>query len=136
MGVSYVHGESTPIARGDTMFSKMTQALILSGCLVAAGAASANERDVIVPVIAGAAVGAILATVIAGSGHDHYRPQYQGYEPQPRYASQYQRVAYVPVAPRIEYRRYEPAPPRGYYDGGYHRGYDHGFYHGRGDGRW
>lgn len=119
------------------MFAKMTQALILSGCLVAAGAASANERDVIVPVIAGAAVGAILATVIAGSGHEHhYRPQYQGYEPQPRYPSQYQRAAYVPVAPRIEYRRFEPAPPRGYYDGGYHRGFDRGYDHGRGDGRW
>jgi opacity protein-like surface antigen len=118
------------------MFSKMTQALILSGCLVAAGAASADERNVIVPVIAGAAVGAVLATVIAGSSHDHYRPQYQGYAPQPRYQPVYQQVAYVPVAPRVEYRRFEPPRPHGYYNGGYNRGYDRGYDHGRGDGRW
>jgi len=130
------------------MFSKITKVLILSGCLVAAGAASANGRDVIVPVIAGAAVGAILATVISGSNHDNYRPQYQGYQPQPRYQPQYQPryqpVAYVPVATRVEYRRFDPRPPRGYYNGGY--GYDHGrdggrdrdrgFDHNRGDGRW
>lgn len=115
------------------MFSKMTQALILSGCLVAAGTASASERDVIVPVIAAAAVGAVLASVISGSNHDHYRPQYRAYPPQPRY----QPVAYyVPVAPRVEYRRYAPPPPHGYYNGGYGRGYDRGYEHGRGDGRW
>ncbi len=119
------------------MFSKMTQALILSGCLVAAGAASANERDVIVPVIAGAAVGAVLATVIAGSGHEHhYRPQYQGYQPVPRYPVRYQSVAYVPVAPRVEYRRFEAPSPHGYYNGGYHRGFDRGFDQGRRDSRW
>ena len=117
------------------MFSKMTKALILSGLLVAATAASANERDVIVPVIAGAAVGAVLATVISGSGHDHH-PRYQGYQPQPRYQPQYQPVAYVPVRPQVEYRRFAPPPPRGYYDRGYHRGYDRGYDHGRGDGRW
>lgn len=117
------------------MFSKMTKALILSGCLVAAGAASASERDVIVPVIAGAAVGAVLATVISGSGHDHYRPQYQGYRPQPHYQQQYQRVAYVPVE-RIEYRRFAPPAPHGYYNGGPGRGYERGYDHGRGDGRW
>lgn len=118
------------------MISKLTQALILSGCLVAAGAASADQRDVIVPVIAGAAVGAVLATVITGSGHDnhHYRQEYRGYGPQ------YQPVAYVPVQPRYEYRRYAPPPPPRYYGGGhdrgYDRGYDRGFDHGRGDGRW
>ena len=123
------------------MFSKMTQALILSGCLVAAGAASADQRDVIVPVIAGAAVGAVLATVLSDSGHGHHYSQpYQGY--QPRYQAQYQPVAYVPVGPRYEYRQYAP-PPRGYYGnhgGGYYRDYDRGYDrgpdHGRGDGRW
>jgi len=110
------------------MISKMTKALILSGCLVAAGAASASERDVIVPVIAGAAVGAVLATVISGSGHDHHRPQYQEYRPQPRYQpAYYQPVAYVPVAPR----RFAPPPPHGYYDRGYDRHWDH-----REGGRW
>ncbi|MDE1164540.1 MAG: hypothetical protein PW845_03965 [Pseudomonas sp.] len=103
------------------MFSKMTQALILSGCLVAAGAASAHDRDVIVPVIAGAAVGAVVAAVISGPGQNHYyRPQYQGYQPQYRYPPQYQPVAYV-VPQRVEYRRYAPPPPRGYYGPGYGR---------------
>ncbi|MFJ3483085.1 hypothetical protein ACIPL1_06835 [Pseudomonas sp. NPDC090202] len=110
------------------MFSKMTKALILSGCLVAAGAASADERNVIVPVIAGAAVGAVLATVLSDSGHDHHRPHYQNYAPAPRY----QPVAYYAPPPPVVYRRYEAPRPRGYYDAGYHRGYDQH----RGDGRW
>lgn len=126
------------------MFSKMTQALILSGCLVAAGAASAGERNVIVPVIAGAAVGAVLATAISYSSQDHYRPQYQAYRPQPRYEPQYQYqpVAYVPVATRVEYRRFAPPAPHRYYHGGYdhrgwdNRGYDRGYDPRRGDGRW
>lgn len=112
------------------MFSKMTQVLILSGSLLAAGAASANERDVIVPALAGAAVGAVLATVISNSSQDHHRPQYRNYRPQPHYRPQYQAVRYVPVRP-VEYRRFDP-PHRGYYDGGPHRDYDHG----RGNGRW
>jgi hypothetical protein len=111
------------------MFSKMTQVLILAGSLLAAGAASANERDVIVPVIAGAAVGALLATVISNSSQDHHRPR-QDYRPQPRYQPQYQAVRYVPVRP-AEYRRFDP-PHRGYYDVGPRRDYDHG----RGNGRW
>lgn len=126
------------------MFSKMTKALILSGCLVvAAGTANADERNVIVPVIAGAAVGAVLATAISGSGHEHHRPapHYRpgpGYQPAPRYQpaphyqaaphyqTYYQPVAYVPVAPR----RFAPPPPppHRYHDGGHDRG--------RGDGRW
>lgn len=122
------------------MFSKMIQAVVLSGSLIAAGTASANDRNVIVPVIAGAAVGAVLATIISQSGRDDYqRPRYQGYEPQPHYQPQYQPVAYVPVGPRVEYRRFVPVQ-RGYYDHGpsrnYDRGYGHGAYQGRGDGRW
>ncbi|WP_213881512.1 hypothetical protein [Pseudomonas sp. dw_358] len=107
------------------MFSKMTQALILSGCLLAAGAASADQRDVIVPVIAGAAVGAVLATALSDGHPHHYHPQYQGYY-QPRYQPVYQQVAYVPVGPRPEYRHWAPPPPRGYYDRGYEHGYDRG----------
>ncbi|HEX8593043.1 MAG TPA: hypothetical protein VF682_07165 [Pseudomonas sp.] len=122
------------------MFSKMTKALILSACLIAAGTASANGRDVIVPVLAGAAVGAVLATVISGSSRDHYRPQYESYQPQPRYQPQYQPVAYVPVASRVEYRRFDSRPPRGYYerdhDRGYNRGHDRDSDHNRRDGRW
>lgn len=107
------------------MFSKMTQALILSGCLVAAGAASAGERNMIVPVIAGAAVGAVVATALSGGGHEHYyRPHYQA--AYPVYPA-YQRVAYVPAGPPVVYRRYGPPPyyghGHGYYDHGYNRGY-------------
>jgi hypothetical protein len=38
-------------------------------------------------------------------------------------------VAYVPVAPRVEYRRFAPPPPHGYYNGGHDRGYDHRYEH-------
>lgn len=112
------------------MISKMTQVLILSGSLLVAGAATASERNVIVPVIAGAAVGAVLATVLSNSSRDDHRPRYQEYRPQPRYQPQYQAVRYVPVRP-VEYRRYDP-PRRGYYDHGPRRDYDYG----RGNGRW
>lgn len=114
------------------MFSKMTKALILSGCLVvAAGTANADERNVIVPVIAGAAVGAVLATAISGAGNDHHRPA-PHYRPAPRYQPYYQPVAYVPVAPR----RFAPPPPHRYHYGGPVRGFDRGHDRGRGDGRW
>jgi hypothetical protein len=39
-------------------------------------------------------------------------------------------VAYVPVQ-RVEYRRFAPPPPHGYYGRGHDRHYD-----GRGYGRW
>ena len=107
------------------MLSKTTQAMILSGCLMVAGAASANDRSVIVPVIAGAAVGAVLATVISKSSH-HDRAMYD-YRPQPRYQPQYQPVRYIPVGPRVEYRRFAPPPPRPYYGRGYDRGYERGY---------
>lgn len=112
------------------MFSKMTKVLMLSGCLLTGGVATAGERNVIVPVIAGAAVGAILATALSHSSQERHRPQHQRYRPQPYYRPQYQEVRYVPVR-RAEYRRYGPAP-RSYYDRGHHRDYDHG----RGNARW
>ena len=115
------------------MFSKMTNVLILAGSLIFAGAATANERNVIVPVIAGAAVGAVLAAVISNSNRDHDRPRYKQYRPQPRYQPQYyEAVRYVPVRP-AEYRRYGP-PRRGYYDHGPRRDYGHG--RGYSNGRW
>lgn len=122
------------------MISKMIQAVILSGSLAVAGTASANDRNVIVPVIAGAAVGAVLATLISSSGrNDYQQPRYQNYQPQPRYAPQYQPVAYVPVRQQVVYRRFEPV--RGnHYDRGYDRGRDwhgdRGYDQGRGNGRW
>jgi hypothetical protein len=108
-------------ARGDTMFTKMTQALILTVCLAAAGTASATDRTVIVPVIAGAAVGAVLATAISSAKHDH-APRHSHDRPR------YRPVAYVPVAPRVEYRRVAP-PPRHYYRGDRYRGNAHDHRH-------
>jgi hypothetical protein len=126
------------------MISKMIQAVILSGSLAVAGTASANDRNVIVPVIAGAAVGAVLATLISHSGrNDYQQPRYQHYQPRPRYAPQYQPVAYVPVRRQVVYRRVEPVYGNPYDHGrnwhgdrGYNRGYDRGYDRGRGDGRW
>ena len=83
------------------MFAKMTQALLLTGCLIGAGTASATDRNVVVPVIAGAAVGAVLATALSSARHDHH------HRPAPRYRP----MAY---APRFEHRRPVP-PPRYYY---------------------
>lgn len=84
------------------MFAKMTQVLLLAGCLIGAGTASASDRNVVVPVIAGAAVGAVLATALSARHDHHHGPS----RPSPRYRPR----AYVPVAPRFEYRRPAPAP--------------------------
>lgn len=123
------------------MFSKLTKALILSGCLLAAGTAAANGRDVLVPVIAGAAVGAVIATAMNG---DHHHTYYREYEPQPRYVTPYQSVVYVREPTRVEYRPVYSPPPRGYYsrDGWGHHGWGHDRGHDRdrdyrhGDRRW
>ncbi|MDD1965776.1 hypothetical protein NPS29_10640 [Pseudomonas putida] len=117
------------------MISKMTQALVLTGTLIAAGAANASDRNVIVPVIAGAAIGAVVATV-ASNSHHHHRPAryYAPPPPPPRYVPRYQPVYYAPPPP-VVYRRFEPPRPHGYYDGGWRRGHDRGWDHRR-DGRW
>lgn len=104
------------------MISKMTQALILTGALLTAGAASASEGDVIVPALAGAAVGAVLVTLISNSGNDQpHHSRDRGHAP-PRFQPRYQPVAYVPVRP--------PAP-HGHYARGHDRGHDSR--HDRGD---
>jgi hypothetical protein len=115
------------------MFSKLSQVLLLSASLLMAGTASADQRDVLVPVIAEAAVGAVVATVISRSGHERAPQVYQGYAPTPRY----QPVAYVPVAPRMDPRRFSPPPHRGYYQEyrGRHDRHDKHYKHGRGQGR-
>jgi hypothetical protein len=115
------------------MISKMTQALILTGTLVAAGAANASDRNVIVPVIAGAAVGAVVATLASNSHHDHYRPARYYAPPPPRYVPRYQPVVYAPPPPPVVYRRFEPPRPHGYHDGVWSHGHDRGYDH---RGRW
>ena len=115
------------------MFAKMTQALLLTDCLIGAGTASANDRNVIVPVIAGAAVGAVLATVIAKSGDDDRR--HHRAPPRADYRPRYQPVAYVPVSRRVEYRRVA-APPSRFYRHDYRHDGRHYQSHRRDDHRW
>ncbi|WP_225775939.1 hypothetical protein [Pseudomonas sp. Marseille-Q5115] len=97
------------------MFAKLTKALLLSTCLVAAGVAgtaSADERNFIVPVVAGAAVGALIASNWDNGGHHHHDG--------PRYAPPPRQVVYVPApqpvyyrpAPQVVYYRPAPPPPR------------------------
>lgn len=62
MGVSYVYGESTTTVKEALYFQRRFKSYP-----VAAGAASANEHNMIVPVIAGAAVETIVANAIGSS---------------------------------------------------------------------
>ena len=55
------------------MFSRILKVGLLIGCLVAAGTASAADRNVVVPVLAGAAVGAVLVAVLSDSSDDRHR---------------------------------------------------------------
>lgn len=89
------------------MFSRILKAGFLAGCLVVAGTASAADRNVVVPVLAGAAVGAALVSVLANASDDDHRhqPPRHAYQP-PRLASRYVRqtprvVKYQPK--RVEY---------------------------------
>lgn len=76
------------------MFSRILKVGLLAGCLVAAGTASAADRNVVVPVLAGAAVGAVLVAVLADSSDDrhrhavrhHHRPPPRHYVHHPRHA--------------------------------------------------
>jgi hypothetical protein len=96
------------------MFAKLTKALLLSTCLVAAGVAgtaSADERNLIVPVIAGAAVGALIASNWDNGGHHHHHEQ--RYAPRPVYYQPAPRPVYYQPAPQPVY--YQPAPRPVYY---------------------
>ncbi|MGN5595395.1 hypothetical protein [Stutzerimonas nitrititolerans] len=77
------------------MFSRILKVGLLAGCLIAAGTASAADRNVVVPVLAGAAVGAVLVAVLADSSDDrhrhhavrhHHRPPPRHYVHHPRHA--------------------------------------------------
>ncbi|AHL76317.1 hypothetical protein CH92_14960 [Stutzerimonas stutzeri] len=90
------------------MFNRILKVALLAGCLVAAGTASAADRNVVVPVLAGAAVGAVVGAVLANASNDDHRHQpprhaYQPPRPVVRYARQAPRrvVRYQPK--RVEY---------------------------------
>jgi nucleoside-specific outer membrane channel protein Tsx len=95
------------------MFSRILKVGLLTGCLVVAGQASAADRNVVVPVLAGAAVGAVLVAVLANASDDddrrhaprryHQPPRHQAhYSPRSRRAGKYRpkRVEYVRVERR------------------------------------
>lgn len=106
------------------MLTKWTKALLLSTCLVSAGVvgtASADERNLVVPIIAGAAVGALIASNWHGGGHHHHRdndyapprPVYYRRAPRPVYYQPAPQVIYYQPPPRPVY--YRPAPPPRYW---------------------
>lgn len=98
------------------MFTKLSKALVLSTALAmagVAGTASADERNVIVPVIAGAAVGALIASSWDNGHHRHRHDRYERrYAPPPRYY-QPARPVYYQRAPQPVY--YQQIPPPVYY---------------------
>ncbi|MBU1282084.1 MAG: hypothetical protein KJ884_00630 [Gammaproteobacteria bacterium] len=99
------------------MFRRMTQVAVLAACLTAASAASAADRNVVVPVIAGVAVGALLGVAFSqdrDDRHRYHRPAYKApkrvvhYAPAPRHYRPVQYVA-VPV------QAYPQRPGRGHH---------------------
>lgn len=99
------------------MFSRILKVGLLTGCLVVAGQASAADRNVVVPVLAGAAVGAVLVAVLANaSDDDDRRHSPRHYHQPPRHQHHYARqlpraVKYRPK--RVEYMRVERRDWRG-----------------------
>lgn len=91
------------------MFSRILKVGLLACCLVAAGNASA-DRNVVVPVLAGAAVGAVLVAVLANSSDDRRRyqePRHYHRQPQPRHHSHHSHHNH-----RSQYRRDLPRAAR------------------------
>ena len=92
------------------MLSRISKVVLLAGCLVAAGGASAFERSDVVPVIAGVAVGALLVSTFNNSRDDRHRHDYRQpqrvvhYEPRPsrhhRYRHAPRQIRYVAVPVR------------------------------------
>jgi hypothetical protein len=92
------------------MLSRISKVVLLAGCLVAAGGASAFERSDVVPVIAGVAVGALLVSTLNNSHDDRHRHDYRQpqrvvhYAPRPhphhRYRHAPRQVRYVAVPVR------------------------------------
>lgn len=88
------------------MFSRILKIGLLTGCLITASAASAADRNVVVPVLAGAAVGAVLVAVLAKDSDDRHDHRNRRYQHQPKRHVHHHRhapraVTYRPK--RIEY---------------------------------
>jgi len=76
------------------MFSRILKVGLLAGSLVAAANASAADRSVVVPVLAGAAVGAVLVAVLSDSSddrHRHHAARHHHRAPPPRHQLHYSR---------------------------------------------
>lgn len=93
------------------MFSRISKVVLLAGCLTLAGGASAYERkDIIVPVIAGVAVGVLLSSAFNDRDDDRHRrdhrrePRVVYYQPRPtphhRYRHGQRQIHYVAVPVR------------------------------------
>lgn len=79
------------------MFSRILKVGLLAGSLVATANASAADRNVVVPVLAGAAVGAVLVAVLSDSSddrHRHHAARHHHRPPPPRHHVHHSR--YVP----------------------------------------
>lgn len=89
------------------MISRISQVVLLTGCLTLAGCASAFERKDVVPVIAGVAVAVLVGAAIHNSRDDRHRhesrqpPRVVYYQQQPhrhhRHGRQQVRYVAVPV---------------------------------------
>ena len=67
------------------MFSRILKIGLLTGCLITASAASAADRNVVVPVLAGAAVGAVLVAVLSNDSDDRHSHRHsRRYQHQPK----------------------------------------------------
>lgn len=77
------------------MFSRVLKVGLLAACLVGAGNASATDRSVVVPVLAGAAVGAVLVSVLSNSSEDRHRHHARHHHrpPPPRHYAHHPRHA-------------------------------------------
>jgi len=91
------------------MFSRIFKVALLAGCLVVAGNASATDRNVVVPVLAGAAVGAVLVAVLADSSDDRHRPHSAHHHhrpPPPRHYRHHPRPAPRAMSHRYHGKQY------------------------------
>lgn len=92
------------------MLSRISKVVLLAGCLVAAGSASAFERSQVVPVIAGVAVGALLVSAFNNSHDDRQRHDYRQPQRVVHYAPRHNRHHRNGYAPRQV--RYVAVPVR------------------------